>query len=140
MNKLQDKEILHQVYYERYKTNEAMKLLSIVDKANKEIAIKLRKTKGVYSKKRYTEIAKYLNDVTKQVRSQLEDGIDINGTIEEEIESLYTTENLVINSVLLNDNNFSKICYSPSGDVGDNTYLEKILAKILLNPNRVQWC
>ncbi|MCQ2749255.1 MAG: flagellar hook-associated protein FlgK [Clostridia bacterium] len=43
-------------------------------------------------------------------------------------ESLYTTENLVINSVLLNDNNFSKICYSPSGDVGDNTYLEKILA------------
>lgn len=43
-------------------------------------------------------------------------------------ESLYTIENIVINSELVDGNNFSKICYSPSGDVGDNTYLEKILA------------
>lgn len=42
--------------------------------------------------------------------------------------SLYTIDNIEVNKEVLNDNNYSKLCVSRSGDVGDNTLLQDLLS------------
>lgn len=96
MNDIQSEEVLHQVYYERYTTNEAIKLLTILDKANLDIAEHIKRVNGIYTKKRYREIAKFLKEKTEEVRNLMKGEIDIDGTIEEEIEAQLK----IINSVV----------------------------------------
>lgn len=85
--KLIDKELSHQIYYERYKTNEAYKLLKILDQADREIAERIKTTVGIFTKKRYQEVAKVIKQIASDARSSLENGIDVAGTIETEIEA-----------------------------------------------------
>lgn len=99
MNNIQSEEVLHQVYFERYKTNEAIKLLSILDKANREIAERIKRVNGIYTKKRYRELAKFLKEKTQEVKDLMKGEIDIDGTIEEEIEAQVKIVNSIIKGV-----------------------------------------
>lgn len=68
-----DNVLKHQIYFERYKTAEANKLLKIIDDANKTIKELVKETKSIPTKKRYTEISKQLNDIAKEARARIEE-------------------------------------------------------------------
>lgn len=55
--------------------------MELLDRANEEIAKYVRRTKGVYTKARYREIAKKLREISKALREKVGSGIDIDGVI-----------------------------------------------------------
>lgn len=55
--------------------------MELLDRANEEIAKYVRRTKGVYTKARYKEIAKKLREISKALREKVGSGIDIDGVI-----------------------------------------------------------
>lgn len=87
MTELQNKEILHQVYYERYKTGEVNKLLAILDTANRNIADILKTTKGIYTKQKYRKISKSIKEITDNLKDLIEQEIDVDGIIEAELKN-----------------------------------------------------
>lgn len=55
--------------------------MELLDRTNEEIAKYVRRTKGVYTKARYREIAKKLREISKALREKVGSGIDIDGVI-----------------------------------------------------------
>lgn len=73
---LENQSILHQFYLEKYKNGEVNKIIELLNNANKQIRKELRKTNGVYTKKRYAEISRVLKDITKELRLNVDDELD----------------------------------------------------------------
>lgn len=85
MNKFENEQIKHQIYLEQYKSGQADKIIAILDQADRKIAELLKKTKGIYTKNRYKEIAKKIKQISKSLRNAVENGTDIDGIIEYEL-------------------------------------------------------
>lgn len=100
MTNYESNEIRRQVYLEWYKNAEVKKLLVILDKANAEIAKKLLKTRGVYTKRRYAEISKFLSKLSKEAAHLIENGFEIDELIEAE---LLAQKNILKKALARND-------------------------------------
>lgn len=85
MTELENQEILHQIYLEKYKTGEANKIIKLLDDANKQIIKELKKTNEVYTKKRYEEIKKLLTNISKELKENINNSTDLDGIIDYEI-------------------------------------------------------
>lgn len=85
MNKFENEQIKHQIYLEQYKSGQADKIIALIDQSDKKIAELLKKTKGIYTKNRYKEIAKKIKQISKSLRNAVENGTDIDGIIEYEL-------------------------------------------------------
>lgn len=81
MNKFVSEQIKHQIYLEQYKSGQANKIIALIDQSDRRIAELLRKTKGIYTKNRYKEIAKSIKQISKSLRDAVESGTDIDGII-----------------------------------------------------------
>ena len=85
MNKTQNDAIKMQIFLERYKNGEGSKIVSLFDSANRDIAKALKTTKGVYTKKRYQEIAQKVKESAKNLRGKIEGKTDAEGLISYEL-------------------------------------------------------
>lgn len=85
MNKIENGVIKYQLDFEKYKNGQADDVVALLDKANADIAKFIKKSGGVYTKKRYLEIARKLRDVSKALKENVGDGIDIDGIIDYEL-------------------------------------------------------
>lgn len=85
MNKFENEQIKHQIYLEQYKSGQADKIIALIDQSDKKIAELLKKTKGIYTKNRYKEIAKKIKQISKSLRNAVKNGTDIDGIIEYEL-------------------------------------------------------
>lgn len=103
MTSIESAEIRRQIYLEWYKNGEAKKLLEILDEANAEIAKKLLKTNGVYTKKRYSEVSKFVSEISKEASSLIEGGFDIDNLIDAEL----SAQKNILKRVLGNKNAFT---------------------------------
>lgn len=86
MTELESKEILSQVYFERYKNGIQNSVLSLINKACEKVKEELRKTDGVYTKARYHEIEKALKEISKALSENIENEIDVEGVVNYELE------------------------------------------------------
>lgn len=86
MTELDSKEILSQVYFERYKNGIQNSVLSLINKACEKVKEELRKTDGVYTKARYHEIEKALKEISKALSENIENEIDVEGVVNYELE------------------------------------------------------
>jgi len=80
-----DDYILHQIELEKVKNGIVAQVLNTLDDANKAIRKELYKTKGVYTKKRYSEISLYLKEKSAALKKGVEDDIDVQDFIEYEL-------------------------------------------------------
>lgn len=85
MNKIEDSVIKYAIDFERYKNGQANEVTDMIDNANRTIAKYIRQTDSVYTKARYKEIVKKLNEVSKALKEKVGDNIDIDGVIEYEL-------------------------------------------------------
>lgn len=85
MNKVEDSVIKYAIDFERYKNGQANEVTDMIDNANRSIAKYIRQTDSVYTKARYKEIAKKLNEVSKALKEKVGENIDIDGVIEYEL-------------------------------------------------------
>ena len=85
MNKLENGVIRYQIDFEKYKNGQANEVIALLDNACKELSKFIKKTDGVYTKKRYLEIARKLRDVSKALKENVGNGIDIDGIIDYEL-------------------------------------------------------
>ena len=85
MNKYENGVIKHQIQLEAYKNGQANEIISLLDKANSEIAKFVKGTDGVYTKKRYLEIARKLKDVSSALKENVGSNIDLDGLIDYEL-------------------------------------------------------
>lgn len=81
-----DDYILHQIELEKVKNGIVKKVLNTLDDADKAIKKELARTKGVYTKKRYTEISSYIKKQTESLKEKVEEDIDVSGLVEYELE------------------------------------------------------
>ena len=86
MTQLENDEIKHQIYLERYKTGEANKIVKLLDDANKKIIKELKVVDSVYSKARYEELNRLLKALSKELKENIDTSTDIDGIIEYELE------------------------------------------------------
>ena len=84
MTIIESDELRHQVYFERYKTGEVNKIIKIIDDANNRIKKEILKTRDISTKKRYEEINRYLSELSKDIKTNIESGADIDGVIDYE--------------------------------------------------------
>lgn len=85
MNKIENAVIKYQIDFERYKNGQANEVIEMLDKANMNIAKFIKQTDGIYTKARYKEIAKKLSEVSKGLKENVEENIDIDGVIDYEL-------------------------------------------------------
>ena len=84
MTELENEGIKHAIYYEHYKTGIANDILNIIKKANREIVKEIKQT-DIISMSRYKKINKLLKDITKDIKTQVDNEYDIDGVIEYEL-------------------------------------------------------
>lgn len=86
MNKLENGIIKYQIDLERYKNGRADEVVEMLDKAAAQVSKFVRRTSHIHTKERYKEVAKKLRGVSKALRQEVEDGTDIDGLIDAELE------------------------------------------------------
>lgn len=77
---------MHQVYLERVKNSVSNKCLKTLTEAEKIISKELKKTNGVYTKKRYKEILSVLKSVSNSLKENLSKNFDLDELITTELE------------------------------------------------------
>jgi len=82
-----DDEILRQIRVNRFQNGEILKVLKMLDECNTYIKAELRKSQGVSTKARYREISKQLTDLSRQLRSNVDELLNNPDFIDNEIES-----------------------------------------------------
>ena len=87
MTEIENNELLHQVYFEKYKNKEVKDALKVLASANKKISDKIKKTKIVASKARYKAISDELKTITAEAKADYEDTFEIEELLSEEMES-----------------------------------------------------
>ena len=85
MNPYENGVIKYQINYESYKNGIANEVIRLLDNANIEIAGYIKKTQSVATKARYKQIAKKLNEISKQLKERIEQNIDIDAVIAYEL-------------------------------------------------------
>ena len=85
MNKLENAVIKYAIDLEKYKNGQAREIVSLLDKANNEMARFIRETKSVSTKARYKEITKKLNEVSQALKENVDEHTDIDGLIDYEL-------------------------------------------------------
>ena len=85
MNAYENGVIKYQIDYERYKNGIANEVIRLLDNANIEIAGYIKKTQSVATKARYKQIAKKLNEISKQLKERIEQNIDVDAVIAYEL-------------------------------------------------------
>lgn len=85
MNEIENKVIRYQIDFEKYKNGQANEVIEMLDTAVKEISKFIKKTDGVYTKKRYKEISEKLKDISKTLKENIGNKIDIDGVIDYEL-------------------------------------------------------
>lgn len=87
MTEYESKAILHQIQLERVENGIVRKCLLQLENASRQLAKEIKKTSGVYTKKRYQEIRKYIKDVSKELKANINTDMDIDAFIEYELEA-----------------------------------------------------
>lgn len=85
MTKLESESILHNIELGRVENGIVKNCLLVLEKANRDIKSEIRKTNGVYTKQRYKEIRKYLKDVSKELKKNVDDSMDVDEFLEYEL-------------------------------------------------------
>ena len=85
MNPYENGVIKYQISYESYKNGIANDVIQLLDNANIEIAGYIKKTQSVATKARYKQIAKKLNEISKQLKERVEQNIDVDAVISYEL-------------------------------------------------------
>ena len=85
MNKLEDSVIKYQIDFEKYKNGQASEVVSLLDEANKKIARYIKSTTDVSTKKRYKEIAGKIRDVSKSLKTKVDEHTNLDGLIDYEL-------------------------------------------------------
>ena len=85
MNAYENGVIKYQISYERYKNGIANEVIRLLDNANIEMAGYIKKTQSVATKARYKQIAKKLNEISKQLKERIEQNIDVDAVIAYEL-------------------------------------------------------
>lgn len=86
MTELESREILEQVYFERYKNGVQNRVLSVLNNACNNVKDELRKTDGVFTKARYKEVERALRNVAKSVKESVDNELDVESVIDYEIQ------------------------------------------------------
>ena len=85
MNRLESVVIKYQIDLERYKNGKADEVIALLDKSNEEIGRHIKRTSSVSTKARYKEIARKVRDVSKALKSKVDENSDIDGIIDYEL-------------------------------------------------------
>lgn len=85
MNKIESSVIKYQIDFEKYKNGYANNVIALFDSANKKISEYVKLTKEISTKKRYTEIAKKLRDISTSLKSKIDSSSNIDAVIEYEL-------------------------------------------------------
>ena len=85
MNAYENGVIKYQIDLERYKNGIANEVIQLLDNANIEIAGYIKKTQSVATKARYKQIAKKLNEISKQLKERIGQDIDVDAVIAYEL-------------------------------------------------------
>lgn len=85
MNPYENGVIKYQIALEKYKNGIANEVIRLLDNANIEIAGYIKKTQSVATKARYKQIAKKLNEISKQLKERIEQNIDVDAVIAYEL-------------------------------------------------------
>lgn len=83
---IENKELLHQVYLERYKNSVVNKCLNILKQAEKLISNELKKTDGVYTKKRYKEFLVVLRNTARSLKENVLTEFELDDFLSTELE------------------------------------------------------
>lgn len=86
MTNIEKKSIKQQIDFEKYKNGQCNEIISLLDSANSAISKYIRKTSSISTKKRYTEIARKLKDVSKALKENIGTKTDADVIIEYELE------------------------------------------------------
>lgn len=132
MTELDSKEILEQVYFERYKNGVQYRVLSVINGACNRVKEELRKTDGVYTKARYREVEKALRQVAREVKESMDAELDVESVIDYEIgkqsELLREYGNLVDLTLPTAEQIVSAIEFKPIVNMTYQSYLNGIEA------------
>lgn len=124
MNPYESGVIKYQINYESYKNGIANEIIRLFDNANIELAGYLKKTKSVATKARYKQIAKKLNEISKELKERVEQNIDVDSVIAYELKK--------------EKNLFEKIKKVLKGDAGKISFIypsvEQIKTSALFRP------
>lgn len=124
MNAYENGVIKYQIDLERYKNGIANEVIRLLDNANIEIAGYIKKTQSVATKARYKQIAKKLNEISKQLKERIEQNIDVDAVIAYELKK--------------ENNLFEKIKKFLKGDSGKISFIypsvEQIKTSALFRP------
>lgn len=82
-----DKQLLHQVRLEKVENGIIENLIKRLESANRKSKSILLETKGIETKKRYTEISKQIEKITKELKNDLSNEMSIEEFIEYELKS-----------------------------------------------------
>jgi SPP1 gp7 family putative phage head morphogenesis protein len=80
-----DQELLREIDLTRYQNGEIEKLIDLLASANEKIKKELKKTQGVYTKQRYKELSTFINNVSKELKDNVNTELDTTELIENEI-------------------------------------------------------
>ena len=132
MTELESREILEQVYFERYKNGVQNRVLSVINGACNRVKEELRKTDGVYTKARYREVEKALRQVAREVKESMDAELDVESVIDYEIgkqsELLREYGNLVDLTLPTAEQIVSAIEFKPIVNMTYQSYLNGIEA------------
>lgn len=124
MNPYESGVIKYQINYESYKNGIANEIIRLFDNANIELSGYLKKTKSVATKARYKQIAKKLNEISKELKERIEQDIDVDAVISYELKK--------------ENNLFEKIKKFLKGDSGKISFIypsvEQIKTSALFRP------
>lgn len=124
MNAYENGVIKYQISLERYKNGIANDIIQLLDNANIEMAGYIKKTQSVATKARYKQIAKKLNEISKQLKERVEQNIDVDAVIKYELNK--------------ENNLFEKIKKLFKGDTGKISFIypsvEQIKTSALFRP------
>lgn len=85
MTELENEEVLHAIYYERYKTGLQNDIIDLIDKACDAMKKELRRTRSVSTKARYNEVARVLKEISGKLSGDVTEAIDVEGVVDYEI-------------------------------------------------------
>lgn len=109
MNAYENGVIKYQIDLEKYKNGIANEVIRLLDNANIEIAGYIKKTQSVATKARYKQIAKKLNEISKQLKERIGQNIDVDAVIAYELKK----ENKLFETIkkVLHKGNAGKISF-----------------------------
>lgn len=85
MNPYENGVIKYEIDFQKYENGVANEIIRLFDNANIEIAGYIKKTQSVATKARYKQIAKKLNEISKQLKERIEQNIDVDAVIAYEL-------------------------------------------------------